>query len=180
MDTISVREAAVRSLEDEIKPHVNRVSWVVERCVWVVMAVILLVALLGLAGGGPLSRTGISREAAGGEIHVDYARFTRYHAPNQLNVSVLTPGASGDELQLRLSPGLSNQIDDVSFDPPPDSVTFGPDGALYTWPVQDWSQPVELALEYRTDEWPRIAGAVVVTAGDSAPEQLNLTQIVLP
>jgi len=69
----------------------QRRDWMAQRVAWVVFFLVLLAALLGLFGSGPLS-TG-SRRSAGAQI--DYERFARNGRPMTLTITLdSTPGDS--------------------------------------------------------------------------------------
>lgn len=76
-------------LEIDDNPKLQNTTWVAERVAWVLLALFLAAALLGVFGHGPLSR-GEARTADGWLV-VDYPRVARLDSP--------------DEIELRLGPG---------------------------------------------------------------------------
>jgi hypothetical protein len=64
-------------------------EWVVERWGWIIGFVLILAALAGLFGEGPLARA----SAAAGPLEVRYERFVRFDAPTEL----LLQAQSGSE-----------------------------------------------------------------------------------
>ena len=85
------REGPYVGLEVHEDMRLVRRSWVVQRIGWGVMAALLLAALLGLFGTGPLSRA--TATAPGGAVTLDYDRFGRYLGPATLLIRV-GPGAA--------------------------------------------------------------------------------------
>jgi hypothetical protein len=73
-------------------------SWQVQRVAWAILSLIVLVALLGLlGGGGPFS---VARVGMGSPLEVSYARFARHNNAVEMAVR-LQPGAvPGDEARV--------------------------------------------------------------------------------
>ncbi|HXE79793.1 MAG TPA: hypothetical protein VNK41_03520 [Vicinamibacterales bacterium] len=77
----------IGSLEiDQDLDHQRR-EWRLERLGWVLGALIIAAAALGLFGSGPLSS---SEAAAGPDFHVAYERFLRHGSSNRITLSVDT------------------------------------------------------------------------------------------
>jgi len=68
----------------------QRKSWKVQRFGWLVMLLIVVAALLGLFGGGPLAHDDAGSK--GSTLYVEYRRFQRYNSPAELRITV-GPGA---------------------------------------------------------------------------------------
>jgi hypothetical protein len=84
----------VDELEIEQDLTFQRRIWRVQRIGWLLIALILVAALLGLFGSGPLSRAVVS--TPDGAVQLDYPRFTRYLAPAQLRLTV-QPAPNGED-----------------------------------------------------------------------------------
>lgn len=63
----------------------QRRGWAAQRVAWGVMATVLVLAVLGVFGSGPLA-TG--RAGAGETLEVEYPRFARHGAETELTVDV--------------------------------------------------------------------------------------------
>lgn len=85
-------------LELEQDPAFQRVNWRFERIGWGVMAVLLLAALLGLFGKGPLSHATAGTDNAS----LKYQRFAHWESPDRLTFNV---HAQSEETVLRVSRG---------------------------------------------------------------------------
>lgn len=65
----------------------QRREWVIERIGWAIMALILLAALAGLLGSGPLSNARIDHP--GSHLSAEYNRFERYQSPTKRTASCI-------------------------------------------------------------------------------------------
>ena len=94
---------------------------------WLLLALLVLAALAGLLGPGPLS----SRTArAGPALSVEYERFVRNHAPADLRIRVVPPPGEG-VVRLHVNRAFleATQLDNIS--PEPEAVEIGPAGHIY-------------------------------------------------
>ncbi len=78
---MGTKQRSLEMREDLLFAHRQ---WRIQRIGWVVMALVLLAALLGVFGRGPLSH---AREVDG-SLDVEYERFARANAPTQLRLRV--------------------------------------------------------------------------------------------
>ena len=125
----------------------ERREWMIERIGWVAMALLLLTALIGLLGPGPLSSTTAGDRSSA--IWAEYNRFDRYQAPILLRVH-LGPGAAvGGKSRLWLNRGFIENVELRHIDPEPESVEAGPDRFVYTFnlPYTDRATAVTYHLE---------------------------------
>jgi hypothetical protein len=79
------RSRVQHDLDSQLAFH--RKEWRIQRIGWVLIALFLAMAVAGLFGNGPLSRSYTDNEAG----RVDYERFTRYGLSTDL---VVTPSSS--------------------------------------------------------------------------------------
>ena len=141
-------------------PHM-RLEWKIERVAWVVMALVLLSALAGLLGPGPLSSTTAGR--AGSALWVEYNRFERHQAPAAMRVHIGPQTESDGVARLWLLRDYVESIQVEHIDPEPESVEVTPDRFIYTFQRSGadrpatvifyfeghrfWRQPVSMGLE---------------------------------
>jgi hypothetical protein len=62
----------------------QRRAWIVQRIGWLVIAAVIVAALLGLFGGGPLSRAAVE----GDGLRVAYERFARLQQSTRLQLAL--------------------------------------------------------------------------------------------
>ena len=107
----------------------QRRLWTVERAAWWVQLALVAGALLGLLGGGPMSR-GSARSSA---LEVAYGRFVRNAAPGELRVEVGPSLVRGDELALELDARWLSGVTVVRTVPEPERSEAGPAGTTFTF-----------------------------------------------
>ena len=64
----------------------QRREWTVQRIAWLVEAAVIVAALLGLLGNGPLSKASISDPT--GSLFVEYSRFGHWESPLRIEITV--------------------------------------------------------------------------------------------
>src|SRR4051794_40698086 len=90
----------VRDLEIEQDLAYQRREWAFERVGWLLLGLLLLAALVGLLGRGPLSNT--TAGDPGGPLRVEYQRFLRHRSTSTLRVHLGPNAARGNEAHLWL------------------------------------------------------------------------------
>ncbi|TNM64978.1 hypothetical protein [Aliirhizobium smilacinae] len=112
-------------LPDGVDDHgrFQRRFWIVQRCAWVVFAVVLIACLLGLLGrGGPFSRSVV--QTAQGSL--DLPAISRWNAPDELKVTL---SASDQDRTVILDPPFLEAFSVEGIDPP-QKQTFARDGHI--------------------------------------------------
>lgn len=138
------------------------------------MALVLLAALAGLMGTGPLS----SRTAeAGTSLKVRYDRFTRYHSPASIHVTVAR-GAGADQIRLNLNRQFLEAVELESVTPQPARVELAPRGQTYVFDAPHLAEgDAEIVFHYRPDRTMRSVSGVVGLEGGPAA---SFAQFVYP
>lgn len=98
-------------------------EWRLQRVAWVAMALVVLAALAGLIGPGPLSAT---RTEAGG-VGARYDRFMRYGVDTELEISVRDVPA--DSVVVRFARAYLEKFDVIQIHPEP-AAHFAAAGTL--------------------------------------------------
>jgi hypothetical protein len=109
----------------------QRSEWRVQRVGWGLWALVVLAALVGLLGPGPLS----SAEATSpdGSLAVSYDRFLHSNTPSQMEVQV-APGSTAEEpLRLDVSRELLDSLQIMRIEPEPEQRELREDGIAYTF-----------------------------------------------
>jgi hypothetical protein len=152
--------------------HQRRVT-VGQRVGWAVLALIVLAALVGLFGPGPLSQ--VSRRDASGLLQVEYERFARYAGDTSVELQVLpVPDQPGTALVWISSEYLSSmQVQQVQ--PEPDTWTGVGGGVVLAFPVSG-PDPIDVVLQLRPDRIGTAPGAV----GVPGQEPVEFRQLIYP
>ncbi len=93
-------------------------TWRIQRCGWLLTAVVVLAGAAGLFGNGPLSRA----HAAGHGVRVDYERFARVEAETRVCILVARPSR---EIVVVLPRSYANAVQLQSLEPQPASSRAG-------------------------------------------------------
>lgn len=117
-------------------------TWLVQRVGWGVFAALIVVALAGLLGSGPLSSATVGAPADG--LQITYERFARLHAPTAFEIRANRNLARNGELSIALSGDAVRSLELPSSMPPPDGAGVVPDGVLLHFKVDN--QPGELTV----------------------------------
>jgi protein-L-isoaspartate(D-aspartate) O-methyltransferase len=118
------------SLPEGVEDHrgFQRRFWIIQRCAWVVFALILVACLVGLLGrGGPFSRNVV--QLAEGSL--DLPGISRWNAPDELKA---TFSASPQDRIVIVDPAFLQAFSIEGIDPPQKS-TLARDGRIgYVFP----------------------------------------------
>jgi len=98
--------------------------WAWERAMWVVMAIILVLALSGVLARGALSHTTVSDP--GGGLSLTYERFQRATAVSRYVAKISAP--NGGETALRLGSSFHDKFQVADIEPRPIRSSAGPRG----------------------------------------------------
>lgn len=147
------------SLQVENDPAFQRRTWQIQRIGWAIFAILVLAALAGLLGSGPLSRVEAGSESAG--LRIGYERFARLHAATELVIRADRRLARNDELVILLSGAAVDGLELSSSMPPPDGTGVAADGVLLRFRTD--RQPGELTIVLHTK--PRRAGVLASRIG---------------
>ena len=151
--------------------------WRVERVGWVLMALLVVVAAIGLTGGGgSLSRAQL--DASGATI--DYPRIGRWQSPEVVTISI--PSAAPGLVDVLL-PGNFLEVYTVeSVSPQPYSVMSTPDGQVFTFELGGSTREIEggtnTVLFALRAARPSLPASGRVRVGTARPVELDF--VVLP
>jgi hypothetical protein len=149
-------------------------EWRVERAGWLAMAVIVLFALLGLFGSGP-----ISHSTAGGveeTFHVESQRFLRFQNQRELMFTFNPLPVQEGELHLWLDSNYLHNFQIISINPQPDSVEIDQDRTFFRFKASEQVQSGQVSFIMR----PQSIGSLVGRAGSQTDDGFSFTQFVFP
>lgn len=146
----------------------------IQRVSWGIMAALLVVALLGLFGSGPLSQATIS----GGSppARLEYQRFARLDAPTSLRAWLATGPGTGGAARLRLDHEYLRGVRVEGITPDPARVVSRVDGVDFDFPAGPGLAHVEVVIRLTPERAGRLRGRVDLGDGRSRA----LTQYVYP
>jgi hypothetical protein len=149
-------------------------KWRVERAGLVAMALVIVAALTGLTGGGPLSRA--QARTADGRLTLEYERFMRWDAPAPLRLRFDASAADGGEIRVWLDRGYLRDVKIERVVPEPQKVQLGAGRVTYVFPSAGGSAGDTVTMYVE----PQSVGAVSLRAGLAGGRALAARQLVYP
>lgn len=145
----------------------QRRSWFWERVGQWVVAGLVVAALAGFFGGGPVS---VAREESpAGELRVEYPRFVRNQSAFELRVEVARAAVRDGRVRLWVDAGVAGALTFDSISPEPERVELGRQRLLYQFPVGEEGKlaPIVFFATTRAIGWER--GEVGLPGADGLP-----------
>ncbi len=138
-------------------------EWAIQRVAWVVMTLVLVAGLGGLLGSGPLSDT----SAESGPLTLEYGRFERRHAPEELEVAIDAGAASDGAVELWLPSDYVETIEIERIVPEPESERQAADRIVYAFAIDDPSSVTTVVFDFEHDTVGSKSGEIGVVDGSS-------------
>jgi hypothetical protein len=160
----------------ETETHLGDVSheravWKIEHWGWAMFALILLSALAGVFGDGPVARA----KARNAAIGVEYDRLVRYQAPSTLKVRLARSGNSSMPA-LSVSQSFIERVEVQHITPEPERVKGAHNSLIYIFDVAQTNEEITVTIGYK----PRAYGKTAVRLGRLDGPQLQFTQFFYP
>jgi hypothetical protein len=152
----------------------QRCEWIIQRVAWIVMLLIVIAAVAGLLGDGPLSRR--TARDPGGTFQLEYDRFLHYGTQTTLTVRFAPRVARDGEVRLWLSLDYLDGVQVQQITPEPARVEAGPDRSVFVFRVSDPDAPATVFFHVLPQHRRPLSGRVGV--GDREP--LPFDQFVYP
>jgi hypothetical protein len=145
-------------IEEDVEQHLT--AWRVQKYAWVCLLLLLIAALAGLLGSGPLSRA--RQGSIGGPLWLQYERIGRYHAPARLIVRGRGAAVRIGEMELWLSRSFLDHVEMRRIDPEPVSVEQGEGRIVYRLRVAPGVETVTAVIRYEPETFGVVEGEVGV------------------
>ena len=142
----------------------QRKEWRFERAGWIAMALLLVLALLGLFGSGPLS----AGRAQAGPLAVEYPRFTRYQSQSELRITVDGAQTGGESARVLVSRAYLESFQIEAIIPEPESTQLTQDNVIYEFQTAEAGQPLTITFHLQSEGLGSIEGQVGLE-GDAEP-----------
>jgi hypothetical protein len=164
----------VGDLEVNQDPEYQRRTWIVQRVGWVLMCLIVLAALLGLTGRGPLSTA--TAGLPDGPLRVEYQRFDRHRAPSEFQILLPASEAPNGQVRVWIDRGYLSGVEIQTIVPEPESVEIGEDRVTYSFNVNRAGPPVRLGFRVTYDGFGPKRGGIGLEDG----EPVTFGQFIYP
>ncbi len=150
-------------------------AWKVERVGWIVMALIVLAALLGLFGRGPLSRA--TAGTTGDPVRLEYERFTRHSSPATLQVHLAPKVADNNgTARVWLDREYMQDVNIEDISPEPERMEAGRDGIVYVFRIAHPDRPTRVTFHIQPNGYGSRPGRI----GLMGKEPLRFRQFIFP
>ncbi len=128
------------------------------------MAVLILAALLGFFGAGPLSLTTIQTPSE--EMSVTYERFGRRGATTNLTLQIDSDVAANGKVDVWVASDYLGKMRVNGITPTPDQVASADDGAIYTFLVERPDAPLTVNFNFTIEAMGAESGRVGLWQGE--------------
>jgi hypothetical protein len=152
----------------------QRRDWRAQRIGRMVLIAIVVAALAGAFGGGPIRPSSV--QSPDGKIRVDYERIARHASSQRLRVHI-GPRAPGDSVvDLWIDQEFMHGLTIGEISPQPVQTRAGDQRLIYRFHLADPSRSADVVFQADADKlWAR-HGVIGIVSGDS----VQLRQFVLP
>jgi hypothetical protein len=141
-------------------------DWKAERVAWVLMALVVIAALTGLFGAGPVSEAKEGDEA--GALQLEYERFGRVSREMPLRVRFRPPRPDAGEAAVSLDAAYLRDVSVERVDPSPVRTEVDSDRVSFVFAVKG-TEPVHAVFHLKADRPGRHKGSVGTPEGDRLP-----------
>lgn len=148
-------------------------EWLVQRIGWILWAVIILGAIGGIFGPGPLSST--IAKSSDGTTQVSFNKFLHYHSSETIEI-ILRPERGSKTADLFLSRSLLDNLEIRKTEPESNESILEDDGVVYIFSKLSSADSVKVVLHVEYQNYGTSTGAIGLAG--HALAQLN--QFVYP
>lgn len=149
-------------------------EWAIERVGWGLMALIVLAALLGGLGSGPLGSR--SAESPDGSLRLRFFAVERYAAPQILELWAKPLNDETTPLELAFSRTFTDEITIEQIVPEPESMTTEDGKLVLRFNSSDSTEESKVVVRYKHDGY----GLLDYEVGIGSQEPIRVRQLVLP
>ncbi|HJU87933.1 MAG TPA: hypothetical protein VJ672_00990 [Gemmatimonadaceae bacterium] len=172
-----ISESRARELEISEDADFQRLDWKLQRVGWGIMGALVIAGLLGFFGRGPVSKR-VAGDA-GDPLRVEYNRFLRRHADEQITLLIAPSALSANgEARVSIDSTLLREISIRRMTPEPEKEEAHRTGILATFRFDTTAgtNVGRVRIDYQADGYWSLNGAVAV--GEHAP--LRIHCVVFP
>lgn len=138
---------------DYASPLERRRTVIVHRIGTAVFVLLLIAALIGLVGDGPLS--GAQSGSDDSSLRVEYRRFVHYQGPATLNLRVSAGTATNGIIHLQLSRIFVEKVEIERIEPEPESATVGTQFITYAIRTET-NQAAAIKVRFQANHFGRL------------------------
>lgn len=161
-------------LELDQQLDVQRRAWRIERIAWGALLAIIILAMLGLFGTGPISSTTAGNADDG--LAVGYERFVRHDGRSSMQIRVGPDQVANGQVEVWIASAYLRDIEIEQVSPQPDTVRSDGDRDIFVFLADDPAAPVTITVTFRPSGIGRISGDIGIVGGPT----VSLDQISYP
>ena len=166
MDTVTPHhESSCERLESDDNLAFQHQSWRWETIGRWLVALLVIGALAGLLGSGPLSRGELA--SANGSLRVEYPRIARTDSTYRISVYASPRSIVNDEIRLWIDAELLKVVQVEAVTPEPESVELDRGRILHRFRVAADRELAPITLHVKTDGVGRHAGEIGLGNGEA-------------
>lgn len=136
-------------MHDTEDPRFQRREWTVERVWWAVLALLVVMALLGVFSAGPLSETTTGGPDAG--VEVEHERFVRDTGKSTWTIRVQPEAVQNQKATVFISDELAQAMQIQNVAPAPSTETSTRAGLMLEFDAPQADSPPVVRLRFRPD-----------------------------
>lgn len=147
-------------------------QWRVSQVARVVLALVIVAAVVGFFGPGPVSWT----EASDGALTASYERFTRRGGTSALRIEVGPEAATQEAFEVRIDRSYLSNFEITSITPEPDSARTTGTWITYTFKTDDPGEGLEVTYSLTPTGLWAADGEIALPTG----ETVSLSHFIYP
>ena len=163
----------LKDLEIEEDLPFQRKQFLFERIGWLAMAALVIAALAGAFGRGPVSKSSVGERE--GPVWIQYERVGRLQSQTEMLIHVAADASSGDDLAVQVNSDFARNVEMIELSPKPDHEIVATDGITYHYRRRG-KGAVQLKFVYE----PSQPGSLHAEVRAASQAPLTFSQYVLP
>jgi hypothetical protein len=141
----------------------QRVEWRIQRAGWVAIAAVLLAALVGLFGSGPVSRT--FAVDPNSPLWLEYERFGRQGGPTTLRLHLGPGSAAGGRARVWIDGAYLADVRIERITPRPEREESAPGRTYFTFATTASDRPTVVTFHLQPERFGALPGQVGLDDG---------------
>jgi hypothetical protein len=171
---VSARKQSEPGLEIEQDPAFQRREWAAQRIGWALMAAVIIAALAGVFGDGPIARA--RAVSSDGNLRVEYERIARGDALTALHISIRGSVLRSGTAHVWLDRDYAENMFIQTISPEPDSVSTHPTRLHFAFAAGPGADSAGIHIQLQPTAFGSYTGAIGVVDGAGVVFQ----QYILP
>ena len=152
----------------------QRKEWRVQRIGWLVILAVIVAALLGAFGRGPLAHGEVTDAASG--LRLEYERIARHESPSELVFHIRAGTVTTNDVRIWLSRSYADGLEIERISPEPESESVTDDRVTYSFLLDDPRREARVTFNLTPDAMGRRQASAGIVNGPT----LRFAQFVLP